>query len=169
MLRLVAPYPSDLREWDLPTLADALGFSATSVMCAAIGSVDKWGYAPFVLTGEGGGRRVIHAPKRWLKEIQRETLRSVINHIPISDLTHSCRGRGVITNAKQHVGNAYVTLMDVADCFPSTKSRAVLESFESVGVRSSVAGTLTRLTTYRGLLPQGPPTSPAVRSETMSP
>lgn len=157
-----AVYPDDLRKWDLAALAGALGFSAISDLNAALGSVDKLGYVLFALTDDDGKRRVISAPKPWLKALQRKAYRSVIMRIPISGFVHSCHGRGVITNAKQHVGNAYMTVMDVAGCYPSTTSRAVQKSFENAGVRAGVAGALTRLTTLHGFLPQGAPTSSSV-------
>jgi len=68
----------------------------------------------------------------------------------------------VVANAKRHLGSSYMTVMDVEDCFPSTSKAAVLNSLEALDLPAAMAGALTRLCTYHGFLPQGPPTSPAV-------
>lgn len=51
---------------------------------------------------------------------------------------------------------------DVKDCFPSTTVSSVRDAFKQLGYDALAAGLLTKLVTYRGSLPQGAPTSPAV-------
>jgi RNA-directed DNA polymerase len=153
--------PADRRDWDLATLAVELEFSTTSELCAALGSIDSSGYSLFALTDERS-RRVISAPRRWLKALQRKANEKVFSGFWVSDSVYNCRGRGVIANAERHIGNNYLTVVDVNDCFPCTSTQAVLDAFATLGLRPAVAGALTRLTTYHGFLPQGPPTSPAV-------
>jgi RNA-directed DNA polymerase len=152
--------PVDRHDWDLAWLATGLGFSSTSELGAALGSIDRRGYNLFALTDHG--RRVISAPRPWLKALQRNANRAIFDQFPVSDSVYSRRGRGVVANAKLHLGNSYMTVMDVEDCFPSTSKAGVLHSLEDLGLPAAVAGALTRLCTYHGFLPQGPPTSPAV-------
>jgi RNA-directed DNA polymerase len=158
----LVPDPADPRNWDLLSVALELGFTDVFALSAALGSADR-GYALFVPRGDEG-RRVISAPHKWLKALQRRALHSFIDQLPISESVYSCRGRGVIKNAEQHLDSKYMTVMDVAACFPSTRQHAICTSFVDAGVPLEVAGALTRLTTRHGFLPQGPPTSPAVLS-----
>jgi RNA-directed DNA polymerase len=71
-------------------------------------------------------------------------------------------GRGVVDNAKRHLGQDHLVALDVSDCFPSTTVRQVRDAFERAGTIPAAAGALTRLATFGGFLPQGPPTSPVV-------
>jgi hypothetical protein len=130
-------------------------------MSSALASINRGGYALFVVRG-AKGRRVISAPQPWLKDLQRKANRLILDNIPISDAVFSCRGRGVVANAKQHLGNRYMSVLDIAGCFPSTSVSMVREAFDNLGLRPAVAGTLTRLCTYHGFLPQGAPTSPGI-------
>lgn len=156
----IAALPVDPREWELSSVAALLGFGSTAEFAAALASVDR-GYTLFVLRDERR-RRVISAPHKWLKTLQRRAYDSIIGRLPLSDRVYCCPDRGVVAYAEQHLDSAYMTVMDVADCFPSTSMHAVFTSFEGSGVPRDVAGALTRLTTHHGFLPQGPPTSPAV-------
>lgn len=148
---------------DLASLATTLGFNSRNHLLSTLDRIHNDGYTPFVIVSDDlKQRRVIHAPRLWLKRIQRLALDRVLAHVPISDAAYCHKGRGVVDHAKHHVGKGYVTVMDVAKCFPSTTSSQVQAAFESVGMPVDVACALTRITTFHGILPQGPPSSPAV-------
>lgn len=125
-------------------------------------------YVPFVLA-IGSKRRVIHSPRRWLKDLQRAIYDRVLADLPVHEAVFSCRGRGVVRGAQQHLNQAYMAILDVKDCFPSTTMRRIRDSFGAHGFKPIEEGLLTRLVSYRGLLPQGPPTSPAVLNLVFAP
>jgi RNA-directed DNA polymerase len=160
---------SDPQEWDLQRVAVELGFSDRAHLESALGAVHGRGYHVFRLPDGRGRSRVISAPHDWLKIIQRRAYDSLLRELPISDAVYNRAGRGVIKNAEQHLGHAYLTIVDVADCFPSTTVETVRNAFLRLGVPSDVAGALTRLGTHRGFLPQGPPTSPGILDLVFSP
>ena len=72
--------------------------------------------------------------------------------------------RNVVANAKKHCGRDYLLNLDLADFFHQVKQADVRAIFTGPPFRFSdkIAGTLTRLTTYRGRLPMGAPTSPVL-------
>lgn len=158
----------DPREWNVQQLASALGFSAVADLSDALGSINTFGYRLFVLD-QGRKKRVIASPRDWLKRLQRRANESLLANLPISSVVYSRPGRSVVQNARQHLHRRFMTVLDVADCFPSTSMSMVRRSLEGMGLREDVAGALTRLTTFRGFLQQGPPTSPAIQNVVFRP
>src|SRR5690606_10788268 len=69
------------------------------------------------------------------------------------------KGKDNVDNAKQHQGKKYKFTTDLKDFFPSITNKAVNEMFVSQGFSHKVSGLLTKLTTYKGKIPQGAPTS----------
>jgi RNA-directed DNA polymerase len=160
--RVGSMLPANPHHWDLTSITIELGFRNRSQLGAALGAIKTRGYHVFALTDDRDRRRVIHAPHEWLKAVQRRAYERILTRLPVSDAVYSRAGRGVVKNAEQHIGRAYLTIADVADCFPSTTVEMVVNSLLIQGVPGEVAGALTRLGTYHGFLPQGPPTSPAI-------
>lgn len=76
--------------------------------------------------------------------------------------SYCCRGRDVISNARQHVGHRHTLVTDIKSAFPSTTSRKVQHALAKHGVPAPLASLLTRLCTFQNQLPQGAPTSPAL-------
>jgi RNA-directed DNA polymerase len=142
-------------------LADALELSS-SQLHGAIRRSDTRGYNTFALIDDRGRRRVISAPRPWLKTLQRRLYDNVLQLIPISDAVYNRPGRGVVLNAEQHLSKDYLTIVDVKDCFPSTSSSLVKSRLSELGFSSEIAEAITQLTTHHGFLPQGPPTSPGI-------
>jgi RNA-directed DNA polymerase len=69
-------------------------------------------------------------------------------------------GRGNITNAKAHQGKAYKFHTDLRSYFDFVSNQRVYEALRQFEFSQKVSSLLTRLTTFQGHLPQGPPTSP---------
>ena len=69
------------------------------------------------------------------------------------------RHRSNITNAKIHQGKKYHFCTDIRDFFPTISSRAIYEMFIRNSFSADVSSLLTKLTTYKGELPQGTHTS----------
>ncbi|MBX9695705.1 MAG: reverse transcriptase family protein, partial [Cyanobacteria bacterium] len=92
---------------------------------------------------------------------QRHILRRLLSQSSLSD---SCMGftagRSIRSNAERHCHRRFVFNIDLKDFFPSITSDRVLNTFLQLGCSEEVSRTLVMLTTYRGSLPQGAPTSP---------
>lgn len=131
-----------------------------------------------------GGVRLIEAPKRRLKAIQRKIHEEILRHVPPHEAAHAYRpGRSMVTALTPHTGQETVWHLDLTSFFWSIGSGRVRRFFRRIGYPEGVAGVLTGLCTSRvapGLLeaaplserekqqllarhlPQGAPTSPAL-------
>jgi RNA-directed DNA polymerase len=137
-----------------------------------------------------GNIRLIEAPKKRLKELQRVILSELLDRIPSHPAAHGfLKGRSIKTFAAPHVGRRVVLRMDLQDFFPSISGPRVQALYRTAGYPDTVAdllgGICTNATPRRlwrkignGLdpmamaearalyawphLPQGAPTSPAL-------
>jgi RNA-directed DNA polymerase len=140
-----------------------------------------WHYHRFTIAKKNGGQRVIHAPKRQLKAIQRKLLRNILDKLPIHEAAHGfVPKRSVVSNAGLHVGKKFVLKMDLSHFFTSIGFRRVRGLFISMGYGYTVANILALLCTEYERVPfkrgqkvfsisigerhliQGAPTSPAI-------
>jgi len=140
-----------------------------------------WHYVRYTIPKRRGGQRMILAPKRELKAIQRKILSEILAKLRVDSAAHGfVPGRSVISNAAPHVGKKFVLNMDLRDFFPSITFRQVRHVFIGVGYSFSVASVLALLCTERDrvvlerngahvyvavgerTLIQGAPTSPAL-------
>lgn len=105
-------------------------------------------------------KRPINAPRGRLKEIQR-TLLKILHTLDLPNSVHGGRkGRDIVSNALPHVSQAFLLKMDIEDFFPSLSAVRVYKFFLKFQRCSpTVAQYLTQLTTLRGKIPQGAPTS----------
>lgn len=105
-------------------------------------------------------QRVIRPPKTSLKIIQKKIKDRILSQIELPDNVHGgIKKRSNITNAKPHQGKKYIFTTDLKDFYPSIKARDVYNAFLELGFNSQFAFYITRLTTWKGELPQGTPTS----------
>ncbi|WPB73401.1 reverse transcriptase family protein [Archangium violaceum] len=105
-------------------------------------------YVTFSIPKRNGGRRLIMAPKRRLKALQRKLLPLLVDKLPVSGHAHGFRaGRSIRTGAEPHVGKAVVLKMDLADFFPSVTYVRVRGLLISLGYGYTVAATLAALMT----------------------
>jgi hypothetical protein len=199
--------PADAaRGWPIPKietvgeLAAWLGLSASELewfadlkrLNARVGSGDGpiGHYHYRVLAKQGGNIRLIEAPKKRLKELQRVILHELLEKIPTHAAAHGfVRGRSIKTFAAPHVAQRVVLRMDLRDFFPSIAGPRVQAFFRTAGYPDAVASLLGGICTNaaprrmwktlgKGLdplamaearslysfrhLPQGAPTSPAL-------
>jgi retron-type reverse transcriptase len=140
-------------------------------------------YTRFTIPKRGGGERVICAPKKQLRWVQRQILDQVLAHVPTHSAAHGfVPGRSTVTNAEKHRGAALLLKFDLLDFFPTIHYHRVMGLFASLGYyvgdgrfgtqddAKQVAPTLARLCCYAPdpeawdgvVLPQGAPTSPAI-------
>ena len=98
-----------------------------------------------------------------LKIIQKNINRYLVNHIPMPDYAFGgVKRKDNILNAKQHKGQKYVFQTDLTDFYPFITSKKVYDMFVKLGFSADVASKLTRLTTFKGHLPIGAPTSTTI-------
>lgn len=130
---------------------------------ASAPSNSQWCYRPFTVRKRDGGKRRIVAPSSPLKRVQRRLLRRYLAQQPLHDAATAFRpGRSIATHARRHMGQAIVLTVDLSDFFPSTSARRVRRWYREQGWRGEALDVLMRLSVYRGGLPQGAPTSPAL-------
>jgi RNA-directed DNA polymerase len=97
-----------------------------------------------------GGARLLEAPKKRMKALQRRVLREILDRIPPHDAVHGFRrGRSVRTHAQAHAGRQVVVRVDLADFFLSLSSSRVAAVFRSAGYGEEVAHALACLCTNR--------------------
>lgn len=138
----------------------------------------------------GGSARLVEAPKRRLKTIQRRILHEILDRIPPHAAAHGFRqGRSIGSFVAPHAGRPVVLKADLKDFFPSISKPRIVAVFRTAGYPEDVAQELASLCTnvvpddvwdrfpqYGGVrdrwrhedlyrrphLPQGAPTSPAL-------
>ncbi len=140
-----------------------------------------WHYKRYVMPKRSGGERVILAPKRDLKALQRKVLDGIVAKVPTAPSAHGfITGRSTLTNAQPHAGKKVILKLDLKDFFPSITFARVRGLFVSLGYSFSVASALALCCTeydrepyeYEGKqyyvsigprhLVQGAPTSPGL-------
>ena len=138
-------------------------------------------YITFAVAKRSGGRRLIMAPKRRLKEIQRQLNKLLVERLPLGEQAHGFRrGRSIGTGAKPHVGKQVVLHLDIKDFFPSVHFGRVRGLLISLGYGYQAATILAVLMTEAERQPvrigdavyhvpigsrycvQGAPTSPGI-------
>jgi RNA-directed DNA polymerase len=138
-------------------------------------------YITFAIPKRSGGKRLIMAPKRRLKAIQRTLLKLLVEKLPVSEHAHAFRrGRNIRTGAEPHVGKRRLLRMDLKDFFPSVTAARVRGLLIACGYSFPVATTLAVLMTEAERQPvevegeifqvpvgprhcvQGAPTSPGI-------
>ncbi len=107
--------------------------------------------------------RIINPPKPELKEIQQHINGYLVENIPLPEYAYGgVKHKDNIRNARFHKGQKFVFQTDLKDFFPFITHKMVYEMFRRNGFSPDVSSLLTKLTTYKGHLPQGAPTSTTI-------
>ena len=105
-------------------------------------------YVTFSVPKPSGGQRIIVAPKRKLKQLQRKLVQILVDKLPVHDAAHGFRrGRSVRTHAEPHVGRAVVVRIDLADFFGTVTFPRVRGLLLALGYGYEVATVLAVLMT----------------------
>jgi len=105
--------------------------------------------------------RHFYPSKKNLKDLQNRIQDRIFCKILLPLHIQGCvRGRGNITNAKLHQGKHYKLHTDLKSYFDFVTNKHVYDALRALGFSRKVSNLLTRITTFRGHLAQGPPTSP---------
>ena len=123
-------------------------------------------YREFSIPKRGGGVRPIATPRVFLKVVQWWVLDRILlpySETVLPDSVCAFRpGRSTLDAAAPHVGARFLLRCDLADFFGSVSASSVERVFRRMGYGSLSRNLLTNLTTLRGVLPQGAPTSPTL-------
>lgn len=154
--RCLATDEEQLRRYGLPIwmreadVAEALGLTVGMLRHFSIHRKRETTphYIAFSVRKRGGGQRILHAPKKRLKEIQRKLNAELVSKLPVSPYAQGfLPKRSVATNAQPHVGKEVVVKLDLKDCFPSIHYSRVRGLLISWGYCYTVAATLAVLMT----------------------
>ena len=127
-------------------------------------------YSPFPKEGKARpfAKKNISKKVRWinqpinpLKEIQRRINSNILAQVSLPDyICGGVKGKSTKSNALRHQGARFLVTIDIQNYFPSiSKDRIYRIWCETLGCSPDVSDVLTKLTTYKGYLPQGAPTS----------
>ncbi len=148
----------------LDALARALHVSPRQLRWA-IGRADAL-YRPMKpITKPDGSVRQTYDLAAPLKDIQRRINRNIFSRVEFPTyLQGGIRDRNnprhCIANANLHIGATIVINEDISSFFPSITKQQVRNIWQNLfHFPPEIAATLTILTTYQGMLPQGAPTS----------
>jgi hypothetical protein len=120
-------------------------------------------YRHFTKPKRGGGRRAIAAADIKLKRLQHDIIvRYFANQQPHPAALAYRKGKSTADHVWAHAGADVLITADVKDFFPTTSEWRVENWWRERGEDDDLARLLTLLTTERGGLPQGAPTSPAL-------
>jgi len=110
-----------------------------------------------------GDTRPIDAPREKLKFVQKRINERILQRTQISEIAvGGVRGKRLKDNLMPHLGQPMVANFDLKSFFPNISSLQVYRLFTLIGASPDVARVLTRLTTFKGRIPQGGPTSPMI-------
>ncbi|MDC1266738.1 reverse transcriptase family protein [Crocinitomicaceae bacterium] len=121
-------------------------------------------YLEFEIPKSSGDMRLISAPDSFLKKILRALNDALEIAYDVSDHAHGfvCE-RSIRTNAELHTNKSYVLNVDVENFFPSVSYFKIKQVFISrLKWQESFAHVIAHFCCYKGVLPQGAPTSPLI-------
>ena len=127
--------PGDLAEWLHLTPAELEWFADLKGLAHRKDRPRLEHYHYRFFTRRSGGFRLIEAPKRTLKEVQRRILEGILDKIPAHPAVHGfLKGRSVKTFVAPHVGQRVVLRMDLQDFFPSFAAARIETLFRTFGI-----------------------------------
>lgn len=142
--------PRELATWlgigqhELVALADRAGLSR------AASDPRRRHYRYAWIAKARAGHRLLEAPKRRLREVQRRILDGIVGCIAPHDAAHGFRtGHSVGGFAAAHVGRAVVIRVDLRDFFTSVTAARVAGLVRIAGYPSEVARVIASLCTHR--------------------
>lgn len=120
-------------------------------------------YRRIEISKKDGSKRIIYAPRTYLKVVQWWILDNILNRIDVNEnIFGFVPKRNIIQNAKYHFGSKHILNVDIKDFFPSIKELQVNSVFMNLGYSYEVASMLAEICCLEHRVPQGAPTSPAI-------
>lgn len=125
-------------------------------------------YHTVYITKSNGKKREINSPMPDLKYYQKAICINILAGIPVSEYAAAYKKGASIKNATAvHIGKPMILKLDIKNFFGSILYKNVQEMFLNQGYDYFMATTLATLCCYKGRLPQGTPTSPAISNIVM--
>ncbi len=120
-------------------------------------------YQTFEIAKGAGKSRVISAPDRRLKMLQR-SIASLLSQMykPRHPVHGFVPQRSVLTNAASHLTSKFVVNLDIEGFFSAISENRVAGLLKAIGVEDDAANIVARICCNRGCLPQGAPSSPVI-------
>ena len=142
-------------------LAWRLGIPIERLRQIAKRTRDHYGEFPIK---KGSKVRIVRPPREELKRIQRRIKNNILTPIELPSAAHGgVNGKSPGSNAQPHLRKACVVNIDVQAFFDKVRHRVVYRMFRNeLNYGRDAARLITRLTTLKGALPQGSPTSTAI-------
>lgn len=136
-------------------------------------------YNSFTILKKNGGERVIHAPKKELKFLQKKLSnvlwecylesiesKSKDKNFKTPVLSHAFeKGKSIITNSQMHRNKKYILNIDLKNFFDSFNFGRVRGFFikdKDFTVSPEIATVIAQIACYQCKLPQGAPSSPII-------
>lgn len=107
--------------------------------------------------------RSVFSPSRKLKAVQRRIRALISERFKPHPIVHAyVQGRGIVTNARQHVGREWLFHIDLVNFFGSIKEELIVEGLAKLlpDFSCEEIRVIARLCCHEGSLPQGSPASP---------
>lgn len=134
----------------------------TEVLYAMSNSQESY-YRSFDIPKRSGGRRRIDAPLPTLAFLQRWTLDNILNVVPLHASAKAYRKRNsTFDNARFHRKQNIVLKIDVKNFFGSIEECSTFLIYKGLGYSKRLSKILSMISSLRGSLPQGAPTSGAL-------
>ena len=120
-------------------------------------------YRTFSIPKKRGGFRKIVTPHPSLLEVQRWICGHILNRLQIHQASFAYRkGRNTMMNAKMHIGQENMLVIDLKDFFGTISEDRISKLFSQIGYNDKVAKVLKSVCCLDGTIPQGGATSPTL-------
>jgi len=146
-------------------VAAMLGMTYAQLAKLIYNTPNQYKYKKFAINKKSGGERVIHAPRRALKEIQRKLSKILYEVYEQKAPAHGfCKDRSVVSNASQHLSKKYIFNIDLSDFFGAIHFGRIRNMFmkKPYELPYEVSTVLANICIHNKVLPQGAPTSPII-------
>ncbi len=148
----------------LTDLCDELELPSQFVLDLANSAEDEKRYHSYKRLKKSGGVRYINASLGSLKRLQRSIHERILSRHKMPEHLHGgIKGRSIATNAQAHVGKKLVVNIDLTEFFSTIKFAVVKQIYMSdLHFDEATATVLAQVSTFKGTLPTGAPTSSAL-------
>lgn len=125
-------------------------------------------YREFKIPKRRGGFRTISMPMPSLLQIQRQVNEDILLKCFVSNNAFGfVRGKNIVDNAREHLGNNCLLKLDIKDFFPTINIKRVYGIFKKLGYSKEISSYLAKICCFKNAIPQGAATSPAISNIVM--
>ncbi len=125
-------------------------------------------YREFKIPKRKGGFRTISMPMPSLLQIQRQVNEDILLKCFVSSNAFGfVRGKNIVGNAREHLGNNCLLKLDIKDFFPTINIKRVYGIFKKLGYSKEISSYLAKICCFKNAIPQGAATSPAISNIVM--